>query len=149
MLLLMLFFPALCCRLVEKLLSPTGGIIGRNLCDCQMYLGIAQKSLDLFYPTSFSLFLSFYSFIIKKVDFSHVCNLRGSRLKSVSPLGAQAKGFACFICTCGHRRLVCTPDSGRSSTSGRYSGTSLSVSQSLYCARGRSTKGRNHQSHGK
>lgn len=87
----MLFFPALCCRLVEKLLSPTGGIVGRNLCDCQMYLGIAQKSLDLFYPTSFSLFLSFYSFIIKKVDFSHVCNLRGSRLKSVSPLGAQQR----------------------------------------------------------
>lgn len=59
-----------------------------------------------------------------------------------------SKGFfACFICMCGHRRLVCTPGSGHNSTSGRYSGTSLSVSQSSCCAHGHSTKGRSRQSH--
>lgn len=155
MLLLMLFFPARCCGLVEKAaLLLEASALGQNLCDCQMYLGIAQKSLDLFYPTNFSLFIyfflsSFYSFNIKKVDFSHVCNLRGSRLKIHFSTRSPAKGFACFICTCGHRRLVCTPGSGRSNTSGRYSDISLSVSQSSCCARGRSTKGRNRQSHGK
>lgn len=57
------------------------------------------------------------------------------------------KAHTSLTCMCARHKHAHTPDSWHSSTSGRCSGTSLCVSQSGCCGRGRSTAGRSPRCH--
>lgn len=80
-------------------------------------------------------------------DCACVCVCGGGIKEVMQEVGSwrSSSQLVCLTYTCVRRRRAHTPDSWRSSTSGRCSDTSLCVSQSGCCGRVRSTAGRSPQ----